>query len=229
MDHDTKSQAGRGRSHAPHLTVVGILAVFLAAGASAFAQQPSRTEEVLAIMAQGPAKGSEKAPVTIIEFSDFQCSFCWKFWKETIPRLEAEYIKTGKVRFVYRHLAILGPPSVAAAQGVDCAGDQGKFWEYHDTLFTSKGLFSFTNGQLKRHARNLGLDGGTFDQCLDSGKYAKKVEGETGIGRLLGANGTPTFFINGLRLVGAHPFETFRAIIDEELRKGRQVPVPEEK
>jgi protein-disulfide isomerase len=190
----------------------------LTLSASAFAQQPFRTEEVLAIMAQGPAKGSEKAPVTIIEFSDFQCSFCWKFWKETLPRLDEEYIKTGKVRFVYRHLAILGPPSVAAAQATECAGEQGKFWEYHDKLFASKGPFSFANRWLKQYARDLGLNGAVFDQCLDSKKYAKKVEGETGVGRLLGANGTPTFFINELKLVGAHPFETFRMIIDEKLK-----------
>ena len=190
----------------------------LAFGSNVMAEPP-KVQEVLALLAKGPSKGSEKAPVTIIEFSDFQCSFCWKFWKETLPRLEEEYIKTGKVRFVYRHLAILGPPSVATAQAADCAGEQGKFWDYHDTLFASKGFFSFADRRLKQYARELGLDGAAFDQCLDSGKYAKKVEGETGIGRLLGANGTPTFFINGLRLVGAHPFETFRAIIDEELKK----------
>ncbi|MGH7410622.1 MAG: DsbA family protein, partial [Candidatus Methylomirabilis sp.] len=97
-------------------------------------------------------------------------------------------------------------------------GEQGKFWDYHDKLFASKGFFSFADRRLKQYARDLGLDGATFDQCLDSGKYAKKVEGETGTGYLLGANGTPTFFINGLRLVGAHPFETFRTIIDEELK-----------
>ncbi|MGH7410282.1 MAG: DsbA family protein, partial [Candidatus Methylomirabilis sp.] len=118
-------------------------------------------QEVLALMAAGPAKGSDKAPVTIIEFSDFQCSFCWKFWKETLPRLEEEYIKTGKVRFVYRHLAILGAPSVATAQAAACAGEQGKFWDYHDKLFASKGFFSFADRRLKQYARDLGLDGAT--------------------------------------------------------------------
>ncbi|MGH7410009.1 MAG: DsbA family protein, partial [Candidatus Methylomirabilis sp.] len=98
-------------------------------------------------------------------------------------------------------------------------GEQGKFWDYHDKLFASKGFFSFADRRLKQYARDLGLDGATFDQCLDSGKYAKKVEGETGTGYLLGANGTPTFFINGLKLVGAHPFDTFRAIIEEELKR----------
>ncbi len=197
--------------------VLWTLWALLAFGSNVMAEPP-KVEEILDVLANGPSKGSKKAPVTIIEFSDFQCSFCWKFWKETLPRLEAEYIKTGKVRFVYRHLAILGPPSVAAAQAADCAGEQGKFWEYHDKLFASKGFFSFADGRLKQYARELGLDGAAFNQCLDSGKYAKKVEGETGTGHLLGANGTPTFFINGLRLVGAHPFETFRMIIDEKLK-----------
>lgn len=191
--------------------------VMVASGGSALARQPVQRTEVLALMAQGLAKGSAKAPFTIIEFSDFQCSFCWKFWKETLPRLEEEYIKSGKVRFVYRHLAILGPPSVAAAQASECAREQGKFWEYHDTLFASKGPFSLTDSRLKQYARKLGLDGAAFDRCLDSGKYAKKVEGETRIGILLGANGTPTFFLNGKMLVGAHPFETFRALIEQEL------------
>lgn len=103
------------------------------------AAQPLEREEVLALLAQGPARGSGTAPVTIIEFSDFQCGFCWKFWKETLPQLEREYIATGKVRFVYRHLAILGESSAIAAQAADCAGEQDKFWRYHDALFTSKG------------------------------------------------------------------------------------------
>lgn len=195
--------------------------VMVASGGIALAQQPVQRAEILALMAQGPARGSDKAPVTIIEFSDFQCGFCWLFWKETLPRVEEEYIKTDKVRFVYRHLAILGPLSVAAAQAADCAGDQGTFWDYHDMLFASKGVFSLTDSRLKQYARTLGLDGAAFDRCLDSGKYAKKVRGETGVGRSLGANGTPTFFINGRMLIGAHPFETFQKIIEEELTAAR--------
>ena len=188
--------------------------------------QTMRREEILALLAKGPAKGAETAPITIIEFSDFQCSFCWKFWKETLPRLEAEYVNPGSVRFVYRHLAILGKQSVTAAQAAECAAEQTKFWEYHDKLFASKGPFALTNRRLKGYAREIGLDGEAFDRCLDSEKYAQKVEGETGIGLALGLRGTPAFFINGRLLVGAHPFETFQVLIEEELEKVKPATSP---
>ncbi|MCZ6479858.1 MAG: thioredoxin domain-containing protein [candidate division NC10 bacterium] len=200
-----------------NLVLLWSLAALLALVPNASAQE-LRAEEVLRLLARGPAKGSDHAPVTIIEFSDFQCTFCWRFWKQTLPRLEEEYIKAGKVRFIYTHLAILGPQSVAAAQASECAREQGKFWEYHDKLFASKGFFSLADRRLKQYARDLGLDGEAFDQCLDAGTHAKKVEGETGIGLALGARGTPTFFINGLKLVGAHPFQTFRSIIEDQLK-----------
>lgn len=200
-----------------NLVLLWSLAALLALVPNAFAQE-LRADEVLRLLARGPAKGSDQAPVTIIEFSDFQCTFCWRFWKQTLPRLEEEYIKAGKVRFIYTHLAILGPQSVAAAQASECAREQGKFWEYHDKLFASKGFFSLADRRLKQYARDLGLDGAAFDQCLDAEKYVNKVEGETGIGLALGARGTPTFFINGLKLVGAHPFQTFRSIIEDQLK-----------
>lgn len=201
-----------------YLALGGSLWVVLAFTTIAPAQTRG-ADEVLALLARGPAKGSESAAVTIIELSDFQCSFCGKFWKETLPRLEAEYIKPGKVRLVYRHLAILGTQSVAAAQAADCAGEQGRFWEYHDRLFASMGPFAFTNGRLKAYAAEIGLDTDLFDRCLDSGKYLQKVKEETAIGLTLGARATPLFLINGMMLVGAHPFETFRQIIDEELNR----------
>lgn len=181
--------------------------------------QPLQAEDILALLARGHSKGPQAAPITIIEFSDFQCPYCGKFWKETLPRLEAEYVKPGTVRFVYRHFAILGQHSVAAAQAAECAAEQGKFWEYHDKLFASQGPFAFTAQNLKHYAKELGLDTAAFNQCLDSGKYAQKVEGETGTGQMLGLRGTPAFFINGRLLVGAHPFETFRSVIDEEVTK----------
>ena len=188
--------------------------------------QTMRREEILALLAKGPARGAETAPVTIIEFSDFQCSFCWKFWYETLPRLEAEYVNPGKVRFVYRHLAILGKQSVTAAQAAECAAEQTKFWEYHDMIFASKGFFGLTNGKLKSYAREIGLNGETFDRCLDSEKYAQKVKEETKAGLSLGARATPAFFINGKMLIGAHPFETFQVLIEEELKKVKPATNP---
>ncbi|MGH7409276.1 MAG: DsbA family protein [Candidatus Methylomirabilales bacterium] len=161
--------------------------------------------------------GSASAPVTMVEFSDFQCSFCRKFWAETLPRLKETYINTGRVRFAYQHFAVLGEHSFAAAQAAECAREQEKFWPYHDKLFESQGGLAFTNAKLKRYARELGLEVGAFTQCLDSGKYRQKVEEETRLGLKLGARGTPTFFLNGRMLPGAQPFEVFQAAIEEAL------------
>lgn len=172
-----------------------------------FALEPART------------LGFPNALVTMVELSDFQCSFCRKFWAETLPRLKEIYIKNGKVRFAYQHFAILGEHSFAAAQAAECAREQEKFWPYHDKLFESQGGLAFTDAKLKRYARELGLDAGAFTQCLDSGKYRQKVEDETKLGLQLGARGTPTFFLNGRMLPGAQPFEVFQAAIEEALAK----------
>lgn len=194
----------------PVLTIAGLLL-----GPVAVATQPVAVDQILGALGTGPALGAPEAPVTIIEFSDFQCSFCRKFWAETLPRLKETYIKPGRVRFVYRHLAILGEHSVQAALAAECAGEQGKFWEYHDKLFAAQGPLAFTRVKLTRYAQELNLSIDAFSRCLESGKYAKKVEGDTGVGQFLGARGTPTFFINGRLLIGAHPFETFEVVIQE--------------
>lgn len=200
--------------------------VILAAGMLAFAVVPAKAasqsvsiEEVLATLGKGPTMGRERTPVTIVEFADFQCSFCRKFWADTLPKLKETYVKKGQVRFIYRHFAILGKFSVQAAQAVECAGEQGKFWEYHDRLFANQGGLAFADAKLKQYARDLGLKAQAFSQCLDSAKYKEKVEGETAVAAFLGARGTPTFFVNGRLLVGAQPFEVFQSVIEEELRK----------
>ncbi|MBI4536389.1 MAG: DsbA family protein [candidate division NC10 bacterium] len=166
----------------------------------------------------GPAKGNSDAPVTMVEFSDFQCTFCRKFWRETLPRIEEQYIQPGKVRFVYRHLAILGPPSVQAAIASECAHEQGRFWPYHDRLFSSVGVFAFTTGNLKRQAEKLGLDVSRFNVCLDGGQPRDKVERETMVARAIGMTGTPGFLINGGRLIGARPYQVFEEIIEGMLK-----------
>jgi protein-disulfide isomerase len=183
----------------------------LASGTAA--AQSITVEQILGALAEGPALGPLEAPVTIIEFSDFQCSFCKKFWAETFPRLKEAYIKPGRVRFVYRHLAILGEHSVQAALAAECAGDQRKFWEYHDRLFGSQGPLAYTRTRLAGYAKELDLDVGGFGQCLESGKYLKKVETDTKLAQFLGARGTPAFLVNGRLLIGAHPFETFETVI----------------
>jgi protein-disulfide isomerase len=172
--------------------------------------------------APGPGKGPADAPVVLVEFSDFQCIYCRKFWQETLPRIEERYIRSGKVRFVYRHLAILGEASVLAARAAACAHDQGKFWEYHDALFRNSSPLAYTAVRLKQYAGESGLDAHTFSGCLDSGKHADRVEGETILGRTLGANGTPAFLVNGQLLIGAYPFEVFQQGLDAALAAPRR-------
>jgi len=166
----------------------------------------------------GPSLGSASAPITIIEFSDFQCSFCRKFWAETLPKLKEAYINTGKARFSYRHFAILGKHSEQAALASECAAEQGKFWEYHDQLFKNQGGLAFTESKLKQYARDIGLDVGVFGTCLEPGKYRQKVERETEAAANLGGRGTPLFIVNQRPLVGAQPYSVFQKIIDEELK-----------
>jgi len=139
-------------------------------------------------------------------------------------QIDEQYVATGKVRFVYRNLVVIGDESYWAGEAAYCAGDQGKFWEYHDQLFASqagenKGAFSKAN--LKRFAHELGLETGAFNTCLDGNRYSKRVRDETAEGTRRGARSTPTFFVNDQKIEGAQPFEIFRAAIEAELRKAK--------
>jgi protein-disulfide isomerase len=145
----------------------------------------------------------------MVEFSDFQCGYCRMFWRETLPKIEERYIRTGKVRFLFRHMAIRGEASVLAAQAASCAHDQGKFWEYHDALWSKASPLTSAAAQLKRYAAELQLEEKSFAACLDSGKHAERVKAETILSHALGANGTPAFLVNGQLLIGAYPFEFF--------------------
>lgn len=171
-----------------------------------------------------PVLGNADAPVTIVEFSDFQCPFCRRFWADTYTQLKEEYIDTGKVRLVFRDYPLpfheAATPSAIAA---NCADEQGKFWQYHDKMFIEQekqGQSTVTYGvtELKAWAQQLGLNTAQFNQCLDSKKYADEVEADTAAGSAAGVSGTPSFFVNGQLLVGAQPFSAFKALIDAELQ-----------
>lgn len=175
----------------------------------------------------GPSKGAPDARVTMVYFTDFQCGYCRKFVKETLPKIDEHYIRSGKVRLVFRHLAILGDASVQAARASACAFDQGKFWEYHDVLFANMAPLAFTAARLKRYAGDLRLDEKAFATCLDNRTFAERVEAETVIGRALGATGSPAFLINGQLLLGAYPFEAFQQGLDRMLASApRPTPGP---
>lgn len=170
----------------------------------------------LAVRSDDHILGNPTAPVTIIEFGDFQCPFCGRFHKTVSPQLRERYIKTGKVKFIWRDFAFLGQESTDAARAAHCAGAQEKFWDYHDYIFEhqngeNRGAFAVPN--LKQFARVLGLDQAAFDQCLDSQKYADTVASDTKIGREVGVSGTPTTFVNGEQVVGLVPFETIEGFI----------------
>jgi protein-disulfide isomerase len=140
-----------------------------------------------------PVLGKTDAPVTMIEFSDYGCPFCERFYVQTLPQIEKEYIDTGKVKFVYR--------------------------DYHNTLFDHQNAMD--NSSLKKYAADLGLDTALFDRCLESGAMAEEVQKDFYESARIGIRGTPTFFINGLRLVGALPYQSFKQVIDQELNSSR--------
>jgi protein-disulfide isomerase len=160
-------------------------------------------------------RGDAKAPVTIIAFSDFQCPFCSRV-VPTLTRIEQEY--KGKVKIAFKHQPLpFHPNAVIAAQAAEAAKDQGKFWEMHDKLFANQQALGRDN--LVQYAKDLGLDAGKFEKSLDSDKAKQQIESDKAEATKAGANGTPTFFVNGRRVVGAVPFENFKSIIDEELKK----------
>ena len=167
-----------------------------------------------------PVLGEEDAPVTIIEFSDFQCPFCKSFKDQTFGLIQENYIDTGKVKFVYRDFPLSSIHSMAqkGAEASECADDQGKFWEYHDVLFEKQQEWTTIGAsKLKEYAANLGLDSGDFDSCLDSGKYEDEVNQDLSDGSIVGVQGTPSFFVNGVQLSGAQPYASFQAAIEQAL------------
>ena len=172
-----------------------------------------------------PALGNKKAPVTVIEFSDFECPFCRSFWRDTLSLIKSTYIDTGKVRFVYRDFPLsFHPGAQVAAEAAECAEDQGKYWEMHDKIFQEQdkqgqGTIQFSKTDVVKWAGQVGLNMGQLNQCLDAGKYRAEVNNDLAAGTAAGVSGTPSFFINGKLLVGAQPFSAFQEIIEQELKK----------
>ncbi len=162
-----------------------------------------------------PIRGSSKAPVTIVEFSDFQCPFCARV-SPTIQQLFDRY--PGKIRWIFKHYPLpIHPDAPLAHEASLVAGEQGKFWEMHDLLFLNQRAMK--REDLIKYAKQLGLDMKRFNKKLDAGEFKPVIRADIGEGQKLGVRGTPTFFINGRRVVGALPFETFRGIVEEELKK----------
>ena len=169
--------------------------------------------------------GDPKAPVTLIEYGDYQCPFCGRFFSGPEQDIRDEYIKSGKVRMVFRNLAFLGPESIAAAQATECAKDQGKFWAYHDALFTAEindgqeGNGNLTQTLFLKFAKDVGMDVATFTSCVDSKKYTAQITADNASAHAFGIDSTPTSFMNGEEIKGAQPFSAFKELIDAALAK----------
>jgi protein-disulfide isomerase len=158
-----------------------------------------------------PAIGPEDAPITIVEFSDFACGYCRRFHEQTFQELLEKY--PDQIRFVYRDLPVVG--GYEAAQAAECADEQGAFWEFHDLLFS--GGLGLDEHAYREYAETVGIDADSLMECVSEERYAEEVEADAQYAFNLGANGTPTFFINGIPLIGARPISDFEAIIDDEL------------
>jgi predicted DsbA family dithiol-disulfide isomerase len=177
----------------------------------------------LQVAADGsPSRGPAGAPVTIVEFSDFQCPYCSRAIA-TLKKIEETY--AGKVRLVYRDYPLVNihPAAARAAEAAACADDQGKFWAMHDSLF--QGQDKLAEADLKKRAADLGLDTAKFEECLASGRHTADWKKDSEDAERYGISSTPAFFINGRVLVGAQPYEAFARVIDEELvRAGVDLP-----
>ncbi len=221
-----KARIGAGTSEADALAQIksGLAQQRQAERRAAFSRELRKKYDVKVLLepyrvpvevGKAPVRGNPKAPVTVVEFSDFQCPYCVRS-RPTVNRVRETY--GDKVRWVFRHFPLdFHAQAEKAGEAAACAGEQGKFWEMHDLLWTNTAKLQV--GDLKAHAATLGLDAPRFGQCLDSGKYAGLVEADREAGQGYGVSGTPAFFVNGRPLVGAQPFDAFAQIVDDELQR----------
>jgi len=170
-----------------------------------------------------PVQGDKNAKVTIIEFADFRCPFCEQFFTNTEPQLIKDYVDTGKVKLAFRNFAFLGPASTVAADASECANDQGKFWDFYNYLYKNQPAETdttmYNTDTLTQAAVSLGMNDSKFRSCLDNKTGDANAAKDMADGQAAGVSGTPTFFINGISLVGAQPYSAFKTIIDQELAK----------
>lgn len=198
-------------------------------GGNQVAQAPSPNQEAAAVLGASDiealvkdaqiTKGNPEAPVTIVEFSDYQCPYCARYSTTTFSQIRETY--GDKVYYVWRDYPLgFHPNAIPAALAARCAGDQGKYWEMHDQLFINQGGWSESENPQEmfgQYAQELGLDVAAFNQCLEQETGKEKIEADLTLARNLGVRATPTFFINGQKLEGAQPFAQFQTIIDQAL------------
>ena len=190
-------------------------------------QEPQKIHVSVLIENGSPYLGDPAAPITLVEFGDYQCFFCNKFFHTTEPDIISNYVETGKVKIIFKDFTIIGSDSVTAAHAAHCADDQGQFWDYHDILYNNwtgenNGWASSEN--LHRFAQNVGLDINEFSECMKSEIHKPLIAASIEDAKTLGLRGTPGFFVIGvdnqiIKIPGAQPYSVFESIFDSELEK----------
>jgi protein-disulfide isomerase len=196
--------------------------------AAAGAPAPARVQDIVLTAEAGVAfKGEDKAKLALVEFTDYQCPFCSKYYRETYPEIMKEYVNTGKLKYMVREFPLesIHPQAFKAAEAAQCAGEQRKYFDMHDTLFTEQKALGVAD--LPKHAQTVGLDVAKFQECLTSSKYAKNVRKDMADGQKAGVTGTPAFFIGVTQkdgtikvvnaMKGAQPYAAFKDAIDSAL------------
>jgi len=201
--------------------IIGIVASFSTSPSETVNLDMGRTHGTISTAMGSPILGDPNAPITIVEFGDYQCEMCYRWFHTSKPQIVENYIETGKANLVFVDLAFLGRDSPKAAQATYCAEDQEQYWEFHDMLYNSQEHVDsgWANSQrLKAFAFNLGLDMELFESCLDSGKYSKRVQYNIDQARNQGVRSTPTFIVVGpdqqKQIGGAQPYEAFKKVFD---------------
>ncbi len=207
-------------NNAPQATTAQASAQQAVPGQQQALQPPAGKQNVA--VGNYPPLGNPNAKVTVIEFADFRCPFCEQWFQTVEPNLIKDYVNTGKVKFYFRNYAFLGPASTLAANAGECANEQGKFWQFHDYMYSHQPSESdtsmYTVANLSQIAGNLGMNQSQFQSCLSSNKYNNNVTKDLNDGSAAGVNGTPTTFINGIPIVGAVPYSQIKAEIDKALQ-----------
>ncbi len=221
------------------ITAVVIVAVFF--GMNTFGQEkelvleeteiPNTTSQEIRLSVftenGSPYLGDPDAPITLVEFGDYQCFFCNKFFHNTEQKILENYVDTGKVKIIFKDLTIIGPDSITAAHAAHCADDQGLFWEYHDTLYNNwngeNNGWASSENQL-RMAQDVGLNIDEFTDCMLNEIHTQIISASNADARTLGLTGTPAFFVIGsnnqvTKIPGAQPFDVFQKIFDSKLEK----------
>ena len=192
-----------------------------AAAPAAVAPKPSiqiAAGDMEALADDDPFLGDENAPVTMVEFSDYECPFCARFYSQTLNQIKSRYVDTGKVKFVYRDFPLsFHPQAEPAAIAANCAGMQGKYFEFHDKIFDNGGAAGKGRADYKRWAQELSLDIATWESCLNDPQQKLEIQKDMRDGAAVGIRGTPGFIINGQLISGAQPFSVFEQIIEAQL------------